>query len=54
MWVWLACSAVDVSGQAAAWVVRPGGWLWRTVPVGEVKSNSPLAFPVMVHRPSWT
>lgn len=52
--VWLACSAVDVLGQAASWAVRPGGWLRSTVPVGEVKSSSLLAFPVMVHWPSWT
>ena len=63
--VWLACSAVDVSGQAAyvrlgpvdqaaSRAVRPGGRLWSTVPVGDVNSNSLLALPVMVHRPSWT
>ena len=41
-------------GQAAVWVVGPGGWLWSTVPVGEVKRSSLLALPVMVHPASWT
>ena len=41
-------------GQAASWAVGPGGWLGSTVPVGEVKSSSLLALPVMVHWPSWT